>query len=60
MRQIDYILEGVRYLNDVGADKEDGDVSDEDIDAQFADTILDGMESGTPYNIKTIRSNRPV
>ena len=60
MRQIDYILEGVRYLNDVGADKDDGDVSDEDIDAQFADTILDGMESGTPNNIKTIRSNRPV
>lgn len=54
MRQIDYLLEGVRVLNAVG-DKDKDDISDEEIDGQFADTILAGRESGTPYNIKSVR-----
>lgn len=56
MRQIDYILEGVRYLNEVSEDKDDGDISDEDIDSQFTDVLIAGRESGTPYNIKTVRT----
>lgn len=58
LRQIDYLLAGVRDLNDI--DKDKNDVDDEDIDRQFTDTILAGREVGTPYNIKTVRVEQPT
>lgn len=57
MRQIDYLLEGVRELNDVG-DGSDGDICDEDIDAQFPDVLIAGREAGNPYNIKSVKVNQ--
>ena len=61
MRQVDYIMDGVRILNDVTGEKDEDGPSDEDIDSQFTDVFLAGRESGTPYNIKTVRvSEQPA
>lgn len=57
LRQVDYILEGVRVINEV-EDKEDSDVSDDDIDKQFADLSIAGREAGSRYNVKSVQVAR--
>lgn len=48
-------MDGVRILNDVSGEKEPEDISDDEIDAQFTDVFLAGRESGSPYNIKSVK-----